>query len=300
MRWRSPRSGSLLELADSLSLQIDCPCTPPLPSLYPSRILREKSHSSPRPPAGLRFPCGGWAMALSVQRSALIAGLLALVFTVTLPTARATPPVRPVPFNLPPADPDPNATVAETRPANPPAPTVTTGTVEPSHDPHVTDHGAMNDHGGESGALIATGDFLLLRPRRRAQDFAILGTNPFWGPQGTIQNVEGGFDAGLRVGAGWRCPGECWRIDLIYTNIHSAGDGTAFGTTNLAVFPTLTHPAVVGQVNAAFANNSVNLNIFDLQVGRDLHHGESSSFRVFAGPRFADLDQKFTAFYFGG
>src|SRR5262249_9847076 len=145
------------------------------------------------------------------------------------------------------------------------------------------DHSASNGHGAESGhggngnghgenaheeedfdKIYLSGDYLLMRPRRREQDYAVVGANPNFGPVGVIQNIEGGFDSGFRVAAGHPLCGGMEAI-FAYTSLHPSGDAlipaSDTARLGLTVFPTLTHPAVVTQVTAAKAENSLNLNL---------------------------------------
>jgi hypothetical protein len=139
-----------------------------------------------------------------------------------------------------------------------------------------------------------------MAPRRRAQDFALVGTAPFGGPIGTLKSVEGGYDSGFRVGAGYRfCEG--MEVLFNYTHYHTSGDDAVLrAPPGQVVFATLTHPAAIVQVAGAKADNSINMNLFDLEVGRRVELSDHMGLRVFGGPRFANLDQKFTAVYTGG
>jgi hypothetical protein len=139
-----------------------------------------------------------------------------------------------------------------------------------------------------------------MRPRRRGQDYAIVGVNPNFAPLGEIRSVEGGFDSGFRVGIGYRFPDDGWEVRFLYTYFHTAGDDGVVGNRNLGVFPTLTHPAFVNEVGAASAGNSINLNLFDLELARRFDLSETTGLRLFAGPRYAALDQKFAVTYTGG
>jgi hypothetical protein len=66
------------------------------------------------------------------------------------------------------------------------------------------------------------------------------------------------------------------------------------------VFPTQTHPAFVTEVDSARATNSINLNVIDIEFARRFDPAEGTRLRAFFGPRFGNLDQKFTANYVGG
>jgi hypothetical protein len=150
------------------------------------------------------------------------------------------------------------------------------------------------------GDLLTDGEYLLLAPRRPAQTFAIVGSNPNWGPIGIIRSVDGNYDSGFRVGAGWRFVEEECDVMARYTYYHTAADDIAGAPPGGKVFATLTHPSTVMEVQSAVARNSVNFNLFDLEIGRRFDLGETLDLRVFAGPRYANVDQKLTVQYAGG
>lgn len=148
----------------------------------------------------------------------------------------------------------------------------------------------------ELGRWLFGGEYLLVRPRRGGQDYAIVGGNPNWGPVGDIKSIEGGFDSGFRVGLGYRFAGEGWELGAWYTNYHVGGNDGVAGT----VFPTLTHPALVTQVAEARASSSVNVNLVDVEFGRRAQVSEAVGLRLFVGARYANVDQTFQAAYSGG
>src|SRR5260370_40801984 len=76
-----------------------------------------------------------------------------------------------------------------------------------------------------------------------------------------------------------------------------ASKGAAYGRDSS---PPLTDPAVVTQVTAAQAYDRINLSRFDLELGKRWKQGEQWTYRVFAGPRFLNMDQKYYALYSGG
>src|SRR5262249_62001159 len=101
----------------------------------PADSCVEKSLKFPTAASGA-ISVRGWAMALSVQRATLMAGLMALVFARMPATCRAALPPRPVPVTLPAGDPDPAAPKPRAEPVSAPGPTITSATVEEGPDPH--------------------------------------------------------------------------------------------------------------------------------------------------------------------
>ncbi|MFO0841771.1 MAG: Lpg1974 family pore-forming outer membrane protein [Gemmataceae bacterium] len=197
----------------------------------------------------------------------------------------------------------PAAALAQPPAALPPVPQpVAVGLSEPPPPPPgVTSHGTVYAHDEKTcGDLLIDGEYLLLAPRRPGQTYAVVGTNPFWGPVGTIKSVDGGYDSGLRVGAGWRFADGGWDVMGRYAYFHSSADDVATRPAGGQVFATLTHPSTVVEVGGAYAQSSVNFNVFDLEIGKRFELGESANARVFAGPRYANVDQALNVTYAGG
>src|SRR5262249_15336099 len=63
---------------------------------------------------------------------------------------------------------------------------------------------------GTPGTLYFDGEFFLWAPRRRGQDYAIVGSAPLGTPIGTIRSTEGVYDPGFRIGAAYRFPERGW------------------------------------------------------------------------------------------
>ena len=115
------------------------------------------------------------------------------------------------------------------------------------------------------GAWLFDGEFMLCSPRRRVQDYAIVGTAPLGTPIGTIRGVEGNYDPGFRIGVGYRLPGtDGLEVMGRYTYWHSAGNDAVSAGGGSRVFPTLTHPAFIDEVGRASADNAINMNVFDV------------------------------------
>ncbi len=165
---------------------------------------------------------------------------------------------------------------------------------EPIH--HRTVYIQREKHGSD---WLFEGEYLLLAARRGGQTYAIVGTNPNWGPVGSIQSVDGHYDSGLRVAVGYRFADEL-EVFARYSYFRSTADGVAPAPDGGTVFATLTHPSTIVLVDGASASSSLNFNVFDFEVGKRFELGEKLQVRVFAGPRYANLDQRLTATYQGG
>ena len=120
------------------------------------------------------------------------------------------------------------------------------------------------------------------------------------GPVGDIKSVDGGYHSGFRLGTAYRFPGEEVEVAFRYTFLHTDDDAGVSQPANQVLFATETHPGLVVQVQAASARSAVNLNVFDLEIAKRFEISESLAGRVFAGPRFASIDQKSDIVYTGG
>jgi hypothetical protein len=186
----------------------------------------------------------------------------------------------------------------------PPQPVVDTHAADPHHAEHKEHHEEHHEehHGEEEehDAFVFDAEYLLIRPYRHGQDFAIVGANPNAGTIGVIHSVEGDYTSGLRFGAYYRCPGEHWDLGVVYTYMHNEQKSGVGAGPGESVFPTLTFPGAVTAVAVAGANESVNVNVYDFEFGRTWHACDDLGLRFFVGPRFAGIDEKFFANYTGG
>ncbi|MFO0877405.1 MAG: Lpg1974 family pore-forming outer membrane protein [Gemmataceae bacterium] len=148
--------------------------------------------------------------------------------------------------------------------------------------------------------IILGAEYLLLAPRRSGQTYAIVGRNPFWGPQGEIKSLDGGYDSGFRLSAGFRAPEAPWEMVLRYTYFHGDNDASYQGTADTAIFPTLTHPITMQRAQAVYASNHVQFHLADLELTRLVPFDNLGNLRVFAGPRFVNVEQGIGATYQAG
>lgn len=146
------------------------------------------------------------------------------------------------------------------------------------------------------GNLMFDGELFFLAPRRSGQTFAVVGTNHRWGPVGTVHSLDGNYDPGFRLTAAWRLTDDL-DVRLGYAYFHGNADAAVTRPPTGAVFPTLTHPTTLAMVDSATAANSVNFNLFDLELSKRIAVGDSIDLRLFAGPRYANLDQKLNVQY---
>ncbi|HEY1377134.1 MAG TPA: Lpg1974 family pore-forming outer membrane protein [Gemmataceae bacterium] len=148
-------------------------------------------------------------------------------------------------------------------------------------------------------AWLFSAEYLLVRPRRRADDFAIVDPLDNLTPEGDIRSVGYDLSSGLRAGVGYRMAGTPWEEWFTYTYLHAGGDRTAIAPPGGLIYPTLTRPGLVDTADAAVARNSLNYNLYDLDAVRRVAGDESLALRLGFGFRYASIDQTQSASYFG-
>jgi hypothetical protein len=226
--------------------------------------------------------------------AALVAGiLLGAGARVQAQTARDEDSVLPTaPAAVSPTKPDSKALLTDTAPAAemPRLPSAAAAWPTP-----------MDNHAGRCvGEVFFDAEYLLLQPRRRAFDYAIVAPTNNGTPVGAVQSLQWDTDSGVRVGGGYRLPGDGWEIGAYYTYFHSNVSQSVTAPAGGTLFTTLTHPGSIEMANTATADSGLNYNVVDIEVGRRFLIGDSCSVRLFAGGRFAWINQSLNAAYDGG
>jgi hypothetical protein len=148
-------------------------------------------------------------------------------------------------------------------------------------------------------AWLFSAEYLLVRPRRRADDFAIVDPLDNLTPEGRVHNV--GFDmaSGLRAGVGYRAAGSPWETWFTYTYLHAGGEASAVAPPGGLIYPTLTRPGLVDTALSAVAGDNLTYNVYDLDTCRKVAGDESLELRLGFGVRYTTIDQNQTAIYNG-
>jgi Legionella pneumophila major outer membrane protein precursor len=203
------------------------------------------------------------------------------------PQASAQPPAAPA---MPPA----------ARPADPPPPIVDLTPVDLPERAHCNtpiDCVTCNEH---APAILTSAEYIIVRPRRRANDFVIVDPLDNLTPEGRIRNVQYDTDSAFRVGAGYRPGGSAWEYMFTYTYLHDGNDRGAVAPPGGVLYATLTRPGIVDVVGQALGSVSLNLNVYDLESIRHFQLDDAFTFKLGFGVRYANMDQTLQALYFGG
>lgn len=150
-----------------------------------------------------------------------------------------------------------------------------------------------------SGQFFVSAEWLLLQPRRRAQDFAVMSAVNNGTPQGSVESVNWEANSGYRIGGGYRLPDSGWEIGAYYTYFHAANNRAINAPPDGALYATMTHPGFVDQVSSAVGTGNLNYNVVDVDLGRRFRVNDSLGLWLFGGGRFASIDQQMSAFYDG-
>jgi len=167
--------------------------------------------------------------------------------------------------------------------------------------PAVHDHAEEShaEHGEEAG-FIVRGTYLLMQPRRRAMDFAIVSSSGSGRAIGNLIEVPWESTSGFRAGLGYRLPENGWEITLDYTYLFTDSTRSVSAPAGGTVFATLTQPTINNsEVDTAASSNLLLYNVLDLMVGRRFSVGETTSLWLGGGGRFAWMKQELTAVYDG-
>lgn len=173
----------------------------------------------------------------------------------------------------------------------------------PNNSPAASAAFAEATAGGSPGwlsGLLLDAEYLYLKPHSQANDYAIANMNNTDVPDGIVANRDWSWRSAFRVGLGYGLRGQPWNVGFFYTYLHDNTNGNAVSPGGGFLFATLTHPGTVAEVQTAAAANSLNYNVYDLEIGRWCCPTKNLSVRLFGGGRFARIDQNFTASYDGG
>jgi hypothetical protein len=171
---------------------------------------------------------------------------------------------------------------------------------QPMHREEHEEHAEGGECGHEEErGLFVTADFLYVRPRRRALDFAI--SDPVAdgaSVRGKVESLDWENNGAYRIGAGYRLD-HGWEVGGTYFYLHSKDNRSLTAGPGGALFATLTAPGI-DQVNTANGSTNVDMDIIDLDLAKRIHVCDNLIVRVAAGGRIASIQQKLFAAYTGG
>lgn len=182
---------------------------------------------------------------------------------------------------------------------------------QPGFGEHHNGHG--NGHGGghheipghllpsvpEHGGWFTSADFLLLRARRGAFDYAIPSTAGGLTTTGPVRNLEYELRTGVRAELGYRLGHSHWEILAGYTYFRTSAFDAFAAPAGQAILPTLTRPGLIDTVSFAGADANLEYHLYDALVARRFAVGEHVALRMLGGVRFGSIRQGLNAYYDG-
>src|SRR5438876_983940 len=94
-------------------------------------------------------------------------------------------------------------------------------------------------------AILTSAEYILVRPRRRENDYAIIDPTNNLTPEGSIRNVPFDTTGAFRVGAGYRPGGTPWEVMFTYMYLHDGNDRSAAAPPGGTLYATQTRKAPV-------------------------------------------------------
>ncbi len=173
-------------------------------------------------------------------------------------------------------------------------------TPPPQHGGHAEKHvTTCLEEAPAHGGLFANAEYLLLRPRRAAFDFALTDANRDLAPTGGVQSLNYELRSGVRGGIGYRFD-DHWAAGFEYTYLGSGANRTVGAPAGGTLYATLTRPGLNDEAATAQATAGLNYNLFDTLASRNFEIDHHTTARVYGGFRFATIRQDFSTVYNGG
>jgi len=146
--------------------------------------------------------------------------------------------------------------------------------------------------------LFLTGEYLLVKPRRDAFDFAITSSDRLGVINGNLNSLDYQTRSAFRVGLGYQFA-DGWDASVNYFYLHSSASSALAAPNGGTLYATLTNNTF-DDVSTASAMGNLNMNVIDLDVGRTYRAADNLNFRFTGGGRVTWIEQQFSAIYNGG
>ncbi len=154
------------------------------------------------------------------------------------------------------------------------------------------------------GGWFAFGGPIFLRPSHELLDYVTV--NPVPNPSdseqafGPLRSVSPGFATGGRVGFGWAEPGTGWDAKATFTFLsHSKSDSVSEPPGGKLSITRMPDELNEDDADVASARYQFNTFVLDVEAGQKLQLGDRTSLRLFAGLRYANVNQKMDISYVG-
>lgn len=152
--------------------------------------------------------------------------------------------------------------------------------------------------------LVFTGELLYFKPVQSGQEYALLrsatgGTNTH---VGKVKEVELDWEAGFRLGLGYRLPYDGWDVGASYTYFRSDATSTTTAAPGsglvAAVLPAPDLGSAAEFVDLARANLELKLDSVDVLFGRSYKPSETTSVKLYGGFTGSWIEDELSVSYF--
>jgi len=153
--------------------------------------------------------------------------------------------------------------------------------------------------------LFLTGEFLYLQAEENGLEYAVKTNDPTFAGQNEkldYKNIDFDYHIGFRAGIGYNIPHDSWDLSGYWTHYNTDAKGHSHPHEGDALFPTWSrfNP---GPLDTTFALNAkaklrLNVNIIDVELGREYTVGKHLNFRPSMGIRTGFFDQHYHVQYF--
>jgi len=151
--------------------------------------------------------------------------------------------------------------------------------------------GHLNPIAMDEGGWTVNLEYLLLRPRRGAFDFALNDPARDLITVGKLESLNYELRTGVRAALGYRFGATMWDVTAEYTYFRSSAGRDLTAVPEGALYPTLSRPGFIDEANFAHADANIEYNVFDALIGRRYMVDEHLGLRMFGGLRFATIRQ---------
>ncbi len=161
-------------------------------------------------------------------------------------------------------------------------------------DSHGDSHGPEEPEEGEEaseGGLYGHADFLLMRPRRRPHDFAIVDPVGGAAVQGRVAHFDWDTVGAYRVGVGYKL-NHGIEFGGEYTYVHSKDDQAIAKPAGGALYATQSAPFTFDSANSAVGSSNLDLDVIDVEIAKRVEACDGLSLRLSGGTRIATIQQK--------
>jgi hypothetical protein len=150
------------------------------------------------------------------------------------------------------------------------------------------------------------GDLLFLQSNIGGLDYGLTSSSTTTITNGHVKEPHFGWDWGFRLGLGYKLPYDKWDLFFNYAYIQGKASGSTHQSKG-AIYPQLVAPFTISlpagetlYATQAQANWKGNINIADIELGRNCFAGRWLDIRPFVGIRGLFVDQKYRVQYRGG